>query len=214
MDKEFLNNSLLSFPKSSDFHSFYKSLDIYKEWKISTGKMNSRGHIIRSKHYSLQLQELFRSKNMFRRNVSVAEIVSWLDGYKIVERLLIKLHDDLPNYTFNQVEIYSEYMIRMSKKMRIDYILKYKEKILLIELRMVSNFDKIRPTWEKKKMELIIYKDLLENYLTDNIKIYNYALITLPEYDIRKKIQKHIDYNINQINHLKEYIIEFLIGQL
>lgn len=213
MTKELSENSLLSFVTLEHFLDFYKSLDIYKDWKITTGTMNYRGELIRSKPYSIMLQDIFRKKNMFRRNVSVAEIVSWLDGYKLIERLIQELMTTLPREIYKKIEIYSEYRIRMSKNMRIDYVLKYKDIILLLELRMVSRFEKIRPTWEKKKLELIVYKDLLRNYVFGDTKILNYALITLPEYKIKSEINKHIEYNANQIDHLMRYFIQFVLGQ-
>lgn len=211
MNEELAENSLLSFENYNDFINFYKKMDIYKKWRISSGTMNSRGESVRSKEYSLELINLFKEKNMFRRKVSIAEIVSWLDSFKIIDQLFVELEKALSRDIFNKISIYSEYVIKMSKKMRIDYVFKYQDKLLIIELRMVSNFDKIRPTWEKKKLELIIYKDLLTNYVSSEWTIINYALIILPEYDIHKINHKHIDYNMNQINYLKRYIIDFLI---
>jgi len=213
MIKELYENSLLAFENGYQFLHFYEGLDIYKEWKITTGTMNYRGELIRSKPYALMLQNLFAEKGMFRRKVSIAEIVSWLDSFKIIERLVKEMIKNFPNDVFMEVEILSEYKIRMSKKMRIDYIFKYKDTLLLLELRMVSKFEKLRPTWEKKKIELIIYKDLINNYFADTFRIINYALITLPEYQIKSEIPKHIDYNINQIKHLIRYITQFVIGQ-
>lgn len=211
MKKEFEENSLLSFENYDFFIKFYKSLGLYKKWKISSGTMNSRGECIRDKKYSLILQNIFKDKNMFRHNVSIAEIVSWLDSFSFLSTLFDELKKELPEEIFIEISIYSEYVIRMSKKMRIDYVITYKEKILLVELRMVSSFNKIRPTWEKKKVELLIYRELIENYCPSNYKIISYALISLPEYDIKSKIDKHIEYNRNQVNFLKRYILEFLI---
>ena len=213
MIEELHENSLLAFKNGYHFLHFYEGLDIYKEWKITTGSMNYRGELIRSKPYALMLENLFAEKAMFRRKVSIAEIVSWLDSFKIIERLVKEMIKNFSSEVFMEIEIFSEYKIRMSKKMRIDYIFKYRDTLLLLELRMVSKFEKLRPTWEKKKLELIIYKDLINNYFPDTYRVINYALITLPEYQIKREISKHIDYNINQINHLLRYIKQFIIGQ-
>lgn len=211
MIADFQDNSLLSFQDYFAFKNFYSNLEIYDKWKISSGSMNSRGECIRHKRYSLELQSIFKEKGMFRKNVSIAEIVSWLDSFIIINNLFELLKEYYSKEIILKIGIFSEYVIKMSKKMRVDYILQYEGKVLLIELRMVSNFNKIKTTWNKKKMELLIYKELMGNYIPSHIKIYTFALVVLPEYDMSGKISKHIEYNSNQVNFLKKYIDEFII---
>ncbi len=206
-------DSLLYFKTPSSFLSFIDSLNIYNEWKIGNGTMNSRGESIRNKGYTIYLRNKFNSKNMFRRSVSISEIVSWLDSFVIMRRFLLKLRSSITEVEFNEIEIYCEYMIKMSKKMRIDYIIKYKDTFLLIELRMVNNFTKIKTTWSKKKIELLVYKELLENYIPKEIKILTFAFISLYEYKDKKKDVIHLNYNDNQVDFLVEYFKSFLINK-
>lgn len=213
MNKIFEKDSLLAFSNFDSFILFYRDLEIYDNWRISSGTMNSRGECIRDKRYTIKLQEKFNEKNMFRKNVSVAEIVSWLDSFVFIKRLFESLKSSINTRTFSQLNIYSEYVIKMSKKMRIDYIITFKDRILLIEIRLVSKFDKIKPAWEKKKIELLIYKELLSNYIPSNVKVITFALVLLPEWDIHTKIDKHIEYNYKQVNFLKQYILEYLISE-
>lgn len=205
------NESLFHFHSPMDFYSFINSLDIYNEWKIGNGTMNSRGESIRNKGYTNFLRDKFNNKNMFRRSVSISEIVSWLDSFVIMKRFFDKLRITIDSSVFNEIDIYCEYMIKMSKKMRIDFILKYKDIIILLEFRMVKDFRKIKPTWSKKKLELLVYRELLENYISTETKILTFAFISLYEYDGRVLDDIHLNFNNNQIDFFVEYFLEFVI---
>jgi hypothetical protein len=205
------NESLLFFKTPESFFKFLNSLDIYNDWKITKGTMNSRGESIRNKGYTKFLRERFNNKKMFRRSVSISEIVSWLDSFVIMRRFFKKLYSSITVEEFNNIELYCEYMIKMSKKMRIDFILKYKNTILLIEFRMVNDFTKIKSTWNKKKVELLVYKELLENYIPTETRILTFAFISLFEYDGRNIEDIQLNYNNNQVDFLAEYFTEFVV---
>ncbi len=204
------DDSLGFYKCPQDFLRFVESLDIYNGWKMTKGFMNARGEIIRHKPYANQLREMFSSKKAFRREVSISEIVSWLDSFVIMTRVINALRETISIEEYNNIEIYFEYIIKMSKKMRIDFIFTYKDTILLIELRMLDNFKKIRSTWSKKKGELLIYKELMQNYIEDK-RILTYALITLYEFNGRVSEETHMKYNNDQAQYLAEYIRKFII---
>jgi hypothetical protein len=203
-------DALQYFERLDQFQSFYYSLDIYNNWKIKKGLLNDRGKLIDNKSYVLKLRDLFDDKDFFRKRVSIAEIVSWLDTMNLINRLIDVLRMNLDSTDFQKISIYTEYMIQMSKKMRVDYVLEYGDSLLLIEFRTVNNFEKIRPTWQKKFQELLIYKELM-NYYLQHKKILLYGFIAMYEYDSNKPINKHIEYNQNQINYLAEYIKRYLL---
>ena len=85
------NDSLFYFNNPNDFKKFINSLNIYNDWKIGKGTMNSRGESIRNKGYTNFLRDKFNSKRMFRRSVSISEIVSWLDSFVIMRRFAVIL---------------------------------------------------------------------------------------------------------------------------
>ena len=203
--------SLLYFSTPNELREFVKELDIYNGWKITSGLLNERGKLIYDKRYVNILRDLFREKKFFRKEVSIAEIISWLDNLTLISRLLDKLEERLIKDVFNNIEISVEYMIKMSKRMRIDYLIIYQNSILLLEMRTVSGFDKLRSTWDKKFQELLIYRELMSNYLHN--KIFRlYALIPLFEYNGNTPVLKHIDYNQKQIDYLVEYIFLYIIN--
>lgn len=205
-------DALAYFENPQEYLKFVHTLDIYNGWKISKGTMNARGELIRNKSYANQLRKMFSVKKVFRREVSIAEIVSWLDGFVIMIRIVEKLRESVSLEQFSKIEIYFEYVIKMSKKMRVDFIIKYGDRILLLELRLVDNFRKIRGTWNKKKSELLIYKELMYNYIEDDIRILTYALISLYEYNDKKEELTHSQFNTNQVNYLTDYILKFMIN--
>ncbi|MFK5883987.1 MAG: hypothetical protein QM489_06610 [Candidatus Izemoplasma sp.] len=205
------NESMLYFSNLNDFSNFVYALDIYNGWRINSGILNSRGEKIRDKEYTKKLRKIFNDKKLFRRSVSISEIVSWLDSYLIINRFIFELQKNILPIDFDNFQIYCEYKINLSKMRRIDFILAYQNKVLLIEFRLTDKFSNLSNNWNKKMLELIIYKELLSNYLDSKTKIYLYAFISLPEYRDKEKLVKHIEYNNNSINHMVQYVIEYML---
>lgn len=202
-------NTLLYFSNPHEFHDFIYSQKIDDGWRIYSGTMNSRGKSIKDKSYSKLLSSTFNDKGFFRKKVSVAEIVSWIDNFLYMLRILKQLHTDIGDKLYNEIEIYFEYKILMSKNMRVDFVIKHRNILLLLEFRTLDRFEKIRTTWDKKKLELIIYKELMQNYISDKTYL-TYAFIGLYEYEHSKIVTKHKDYNMNQVKYLSKYIKLFM----
>jgi hypothetical protein len=205
------SESLFYFNSPKEFKAFILKLGFIDDWTIKRGLMNRRGFEISDKPYTIFLKNKFKEKGFFRRNVSVAEIVTWLDNFLLVDRFLNELEMQVGTKYYNQLEIFVEYRIRLSKNMRIDYIFKHKEKVCSVEFRTIETFEKIRPTWSKKKSELLIYKEMMLNYSIFE-KYLTYAFIALYEYSKTTPIYKHIEYNNNQIKYLSMYLREFMFN--
>lgn len=202
--------SLFYFQSPKEFKALLQELDIYNTWQIRHGLLNFRGNEIKDKRYTKYLRSVFKEKGFFRKEVSIAEIVSWLDTSSIMYRLFEELEKRLNDKVYNSIEISLEYMIQMSKKMRVDYLLIYNKTVLLIEFRTVDHFDKIRATWDYKFKELLQYKELMSYYLDDRI-FRVYAFVPLYEYNDKVRIQKNYEYNNNQVQYLAEFIERYLI---
>lgn len=203
-------SSMIKFMRITELYSFIDELDIYNGWRISKGILNDRGNAIRDKSYYTFLKNLFNDKKLFRRSVSIAEIISWLDSLVIMRRLALRLSKYLTNEEMGSITIDMEYKIEYSKMMRVDYVLYYKESIMLLEFRLVDSFNKVKSTWEKKKVELMVYKELMENYI-EGKKIFTYAMINLFEYDNGRQVEKNLTFNNNQIEYFSKYIRDILI---
>jgi hypothetical protein len=208
MDK----SAMIYFESPRYFYDFYEQLNIYGTWKICDGKLNDRGSKIYDKRYTNKLRKIFNKKRLFRRNVSIAEIVSWLDNYVIIIRLLNYLKNQIDLCIFSNITLSLEYKIDFSKNRRIDMVLGYHNNLLLVEFMLSSRFPNISNVWQRKEMELIIYKELITNYIRDK-KIFIYAFIAMPEYSGKYKIYKNIKYNEQNIKYFGDYIIRYLLGE-
>lgn len=209
--KSLQDDSMLYFKNVKDFELFYRDFNLYSDWKILKGMPNDRGRKIESKPYAQKLIRAFEEKSMFRRKLSIAELASFMDNFYFISRLLNILKRKLTAEVLSSIEIFSEYKIRMSKNRRIDYLFLLDEKMLLIEFRLSNDFPNTSNVWQKKELELIIYKELLSNYIPTEIKILVYAFVGMPEYDGKKGIEKHQKYNSDNLEHLAEYIKLYLV---
>ena len=203
------NNAVLSFKSMNEFIEIMNEFKIPKKWKMQKGILNSRGFEIKDKEYVILLKDLFQKSKLFRRNVSIAEIVSWLDSFVVIKRLLSLMEEQ--EEVFKDFEFYFEYKIEMSKNRRIDYIIRNHDKLLLIEFRSTEKFDNISSVWQKKELELLIYKELLCNYLPEEIKVRIYSFVMMPEYSDSTRIEKNAKYNNDNIKYLLEFIKKYLM---
>jgi hypothetical protein len=204
-----IDESMMYFENVFEFRSFIHEIDIYNGWRIRSGLLNNRGKSIERRPYVKYFRDLFEDKKLFYRKVSLAEIVSWLDSFSLLVRVFEKLEQVAGREVLNHISIYAEYMIRMSKRMRVDYVLQYRGKLLLLEFRTVNNFEKLRATWQNKFVELMVYKELISNYLNVDVKLY--AFIALYEYNNSDPVIKHRKYNNDQVEFLSKYICDFLL---
>ena len=212
MTYDFSKDAMLSFANYKEFWSFYQGLNIAK-WHISSGLLNERGKYIENRSYTQKLRQIFSEKKLFRRNVAIAEVVSWLDSYLILRRLINVLRAMLTEDILEKMKIHFEYRIEMSKNRRIDFIFEYENRILLAEFRLSDKFPNVSNMWQKKELELIIYKELLSNYLPSNLKVMMFAFIGMPEIDQGQMIEKNIKYNEENIDFFARYIAKYLIMQ-
>ncbi len=204
--------AMMSFENPKEYLEFLSKLKFPESWKVENGLLNERGKRIIDKYYTLKLKQIFNEKKLFRRNVSIAEIVSWLDGFVLMTRVIKHLNLKVDEKCFSKLKIHFEYRIRMSKNRRIDYVFEYENRILIIELRLSDKFPNLSNTWQKKELELIVYKELLHNYLPHKTRIIIYAFIFMPEYNENSKILKNIKYNKENINFFVEYVMKYLIN--
>lgn len=206
-------NKFIEFKGVFEFENFIKRLNIYgDEWRIESGLLNERGNKVKNKRYFTKLRSTFDNTGIFRKKVSIAETISWLDSFTHVMRIikLLKLKHGVD--ILNDIEIILEYVIEMSKMSRVDVIFKYQKKICLFEFTTVNKFERMKRAYQQKRLELLIYKDLMLNYLTSDIRIFVFPFVGLYEYFNNTRVESHYFNNVKQAEFATEYISKFLIS--
>ena len=204
-------STLLYFGNPIEFVNYVHQFETYRNWKIKKGLMNDRGLEIEGTEFSVEMRRIFKEKEMFRKKVSIAELTTWLDSFVHLERLCNIMIANFNNNQLNQIEVGFEYVIEMSKKSRVDVIIKYKNKYCLFEFSTVNSLYKLKPQFDKKRLELMIYKDMMQNYIEHPSKIICYPFIGLYEYDGKRRVEKYYQNNINNISYAYEYLKKFLL---
>lgn len=113
------------------------------------------------------------------------EMVTWLDTLRLLHEALLLV--DLPEEISRNLVIIQEYCIPFSNK-RADYLLIYKEKMLILEFSFDNN-DTLK--YETKLQQVLGYKERLSLLCTKDIEIGTYVYIIKPESitpDIRTKV--------------------------
>lgn len=210
---QFKENSMIAFDSVLDFKGFLERLQMPSNWVITMEKNNLRGERVKDRPYVNYLRDLFMEKGLFRRNISIAEIVSLLDSYTIMMRVIKHLENMVGTARLKHLKMYSEYKIYFSKNRRIDYVLEYNNRLLLIEFRVSFTFPNLSSMWQKKETELLFYKELLSNYLPETYKVHLFAFIAMPEVDNGYRLPKHVKYNNDNSLFFAEYIKTFILDQ-
>lgn len=209
-----IGEKFLEFNGVYAFEEFVKELHIYNnEWKIRDGLLNDRGKAVQNRRYFKVLRDRFDSLNLFHMKVSLAETVSWLDSFTHVQRIIGKLKETESKANLNEVKILFEYVIEMSKSSRVDVIFKFKNRLCLLEFSTVNKFERVKRAFQQKRVELMIYKDLMLNYLPEDSRIIVLPFIGLYEYHKRHRVESHYYNNVKQAEFAAEYISKFLINE-
>lgn len=203
-------NTLLSFDNPMEYIKYVRQFDIFSSWRIETGLMNDRGNVIADSEYCNQVRSIFQKKQIFHKKVSVSEMATWLDTFVHMERLMKILIANYDISILNEIEIGFEYVIKLSKKSRVDYYIKYRENVCLIEFSTVKSFSRLSTAHHKKRNELLAYKDMIHNYIS-NKRILIYPFIGLPEYSNDHKREKFILNNKNNITHMYNFLKAFIL---
>lgn len=205
------NSVLLHFKNPIEFIEYIHQFDIYEDWRIQNGLMNDRGYSVAGSDFFVEIRRLFDLKEMFRKKVSIAEMTTWLDSFIHLERLCNLMIVNFSKEQLDKIEIGIEYVVKMSKKSRVDVVIKYLNKYCLLEFSTVKGFNKLKPAYDKKRLELMIYKDMMSNYIEYPSKIICYPFIGLYEYHGDKRQEKFYRNNINNISYAYEYLKKFLL---
>lgn len=165
--------------------------------RISRAKLHERFEII---------QNLANDANIYPSDL---EVLSWLDTLNILYRILAEIPDNIKN----ELKIIQEYMIPFSKK-RSDYILLYRNKILILEFSFSNDEEQ---DYKSKLKQVLGYKELMLDLLPNNIDIGTYVFLIQPEIEPTKTYhnkqnkytQQQDKVNSENIFSIQQYIMLF-----
>lgn len=183
-------------------------------WEIQNKSIKERYEYVKKYSYFNVLKET-ADNNEIKYNDY--EIISWLDSMSILYKCFQLLKDKiLKNNRDDYLDIYSnitiiqEYNIPFTNK-RPDYLLILNNQILIIEFSY-SKIDNKDYQFQTKLNQVINYKELINNLLSDKINIGTYTFIIHPEDENKnankKEIENFVDFLIyyfknTRINALK-----------
>ncbi len=197
--------SLYTFDSYFAFKNFCKNLYKVDKWQISDLDDNERINTLESKPYFQKLKNDFNSKKLCPYKIKSEEILSYLDTLNI----LFKILENIQNQDFKKnVKIIMEYVPKLdSGKDRCDYILAYKNILMLFEFGKCNDRTKIKDKMVKKEKELSYYESQIKKIIGNEIIIKKHAIIYQPERD-DKTIEENFKTITDASTLIKKWIKE------
>lgn len=211
--------SLFTFENVDEFHEFITNRKVLSNWYIKQGDLEDRAKYLSNKKFFVNLKNAFEQNDLFYKTVSNSEVISWCDTLSIMnevfdedsvymEELSFGVNKKWINSKFHDgIKIVMEYRVPYFNHSRIDYILCFKDKLLIVEFSSCQNKKDLSKKVKKKYNEAMVYKDMLANYISEGVKIGTYAFCYLPEID---NDREEIEDNILINNKSKQEFVAFM----
>lgn len=162
-----------------------------ENWIIENKSLYNRLKTHKEEKYFIKMQNYSKKKEII---ATEEEMLTWFDNLYFIYKVLEDLDDECLN-----IQIIQEYCIPFSFK-RTDFLLIKDNKILILEFSNQNYSD--NEYYETKFNQVINYKELISNLVTDNIKIGTYTFLYYPN-------DKDKNINDSKIENLKNFILYF-----
>ncbi len=195
--------SLYTFDSYFTFKNFCFDLYRIDKWQIYDTDEKERIDILESRPYFQKLKTDFNSKNLSPYNITNKEVLSYLDTLSVLYKIL----ENIQNQDFKKnVKIIMEYVPKLdSGKDRCDYVLAYRNILMLFEFGKCNDRLKIKDRMIEKEKELSYYESQIKKIIGNEIIIKKHAIIYQPEKD-----DKTIEENFNTINNASTLIKKWI----
>lgn len=165
------------FDSIKEFRNYIVNLYNVRNWKISDKTYQERAEILKEYDYWHKLKKEFDNKNLLNKPINDNQIVSLFDTMFIMSRLLAEIRND---ELIDEIKIIMEYVIPGTTKERVDYIISFRNQLLLLEFSKANNFNEVKKLEKTKKEQVTNYKERLEKYLNGQVSITVETCIYLP----------------------------------
>ena len=190
--KALFNGTIKEFKKTT------KSNLQFNKWKVFEMNIEDRYDCVQDNSYVNKLHEIAKSNNI---KYDECETISWLDSQSIMLKVINKMEKFDYDNLLNNMRIIQEFHIPFTNK-RADYLLVYENKIIIVEFSY-NKFDNEDYHYNIKLNQLIGYKELISNILSNDIDIATFTFLIHPE-DVNENS------NQEQIENFVEYIKFFM----
>lgn len=190
--KALFNGTIKEFKKTT------KSNLQFNKWKVFEMNIEDRYDCVQDNSYVNKLHEIAKSNNIKHDE---CETISWLDSQSIMLKVINKMEKFDYDNLLNNMRIIQEFHIPFTNK-RADYLLVYENKIIIVEFSY-NKFDNEDYHYNIKLNQLIGYKELISNILSNDIDIATFTFLIHPE-DVNENS------NQEQIENFVEYIKFFM----
>lgn len=172
------SKSLYIFHGKDEFFSFAENLYNPLSWQIQDQSQKYRASSINEYSYYKKLKKDFTEKELTKNEINGEQIVSFLDTIHLMYKTFALINDEIIN---NEIKIIMEYVIPDSRKYRIDYVLSFRNSLLLIEFSRVTTIFELKEINSKKNHQIIEYSNALNSLINNsNIIIKTKTFVYLP----------------------------------
>lgn len=175
--------TLMYSPTVKDFINEYEEIITF-DWNIRKGSEKYRYNNIKYSNLGKNLKNKIKEK--FNKNIKGYETISYADTLTFMYSLFNEYK--LPN----DIKIYVEFLIPFANKKRIDYLITFKNTILLLEFSYFyqkkkdeEDYEKEIDVYNRKLTQAMQYKTLLHNLINPKIKIIPYVILYGPDQDMK-----------------------------
>jgi hypothetical protein len=173
----------------------------FKSWSLRKGSLDERSKGI--KYFGKKFKDHFKTN--LNRDIQDVEVISYFDTMTLLKRLDEKI-------SIKEIQVFMEFSIPYAHQKRIDYILTFKNTIIILEFSYFNENDKsikndeYMKKYHEKLVQAMQYQTLLQNMIDSKIKIIPFVILYQPEYDNEIEIKGSIEQNNNEIEKLCEMI--------
>jgi hypothetical protein len=202
--------SMFIFNKITELSIFTNDLE-KMEWKIEKEYLKDRAYFYSKLDMFIQLKKTFLEKEISIFPLKDEEIITWMDTLTLLRRMLVIIFKQ--GIDTDKISLIMEYPLIFGNHMRADYLLIYKQLIVILEFGMFNQDERrSEERYTKKLQESNSYRQLLANLLSSKIEVVNYVMIYRPEYCRIKKlyIKENIIYNNEELEKVVRFIIHLI----
>lgn len=156
-----------------EYNKYVENLYKVSKWEIRPETYEERTKKLSKFSYWNILKDEFNEKKLTNKNLNDSQLVTYFDTMYLMYQLLNEITNEKIK---NEMKIIQEYRIDTLNKPRIDYLLTYRNDIILLEFGKSTPKDLSKSLTEKQR-QLDGYKNALINNLENNEK---YKITSIP----------------------------------